>query len=77
MKKDELKKGGVDETHYVRIRPEQKDGKSRGSILPQGNVARLWQPTPAFVKSDKKWAKPTWVQVVGGARKAGRGVHTV
>jgi hypothetical protein len=80
--KEELKNGGVDDTtHYVRIRPEQKDSKwrIRADTKPKTGEGKFslkatWPIMAADTsirESDKEWAKPTWAQVASGARKAG------
>jgi hypothetical protein len=86
--KEELKNGGVDDTtHYVRIRPEQKDGKwrIRADTKPKTGEGKFslkatWSIMAADAtirESDKEWAKPTWAQVASGARKAGSTGSTV
>jgi hypothetical protein len=80
--KEELKNGGVDDsTHYTRIRPELKDGKwrIRADTKPKNGEGKFtlkatWPIMAAdssICESEKKWAKPTWAQVVSGSRKAG------
>jgi hypothetical protein len=80
--KEELKNGGVDDsTHYVRIRPEQKDGKwrIRADTKPKTGEGKFslkatWPIMAADTnirESNKEWSKPTWAQVASGARKAG------
>lgn len=72
-----LKDGGVDETkHFVRIRPEQKDGKwrIRADTKPRTGEGRftmrahwpIMAADGAIREKDKDWAKPTWAQIVAG-----------
>jgi hypothetical protein len=85
--KEELKNGGVDDnTHYIRIRPEQKDGKwrIRADTKPKTGEGKFslkatWPIMAADTnirESDKEWSKPTWAQVASGARKAGNPGNT-
>ena len=80
--KKALKEGRVDEsTHYVRMRPDNRDGKwrIRADTKPKEGEGRFvfkasWPVPPAdeeVRKQCKDWAAPTWAQVAAKAGKAG------
>ena len=79
--KEELKSGGVnDATHYVRIRPEVRDGKwrIRADTKPKTGDGKFalkatWPIMAAdsgIRDRDKNWAKPSWAEVAGGKKSA-------
>jgi hypothetical protein len=75
-----LKEGGVNEgTHYVRMRPDNRDGKwrIRADVKPKEGEGRFvfkasWPVPPVdeeVHKQCKDWAAPTWAQVAAKTAK--------
>jgi hypothetical protein len=71
-----LKEKYSEDKHYIRIRPEEKDGKWRikADVKPKEGEGRFklgatWDIPPmcADIRKNKpEWVKPTWAHVVAG-----------
>jgi hypothetical protein len=85
--REELKERVNEETHYVRIRPVQIDGKWKvcADTKPKEGEARFkrtatWDVPPADEDTQKlvpDWHKPSWAEVVRGGRRPSARIPSV
>ena len=81
LRKTLLDSGVDDKTHYIRIRPEERDGRwsIRADTKPKEGNARFmrkaWWPVPAadtdIRNQDKNWAKPNFIKPATALAAAG------